>query len=110
MPYLADFDPESLKAWLAERSEPWAKPFRADQLLTHYYHKLTPTYAEMTDLPVAMREALRGGPFSHAIPGRRLTIPKKTETIVVKPCLCDLPIARVRYYSQRFARRERSSV
>ncbi len=56
--WLPEHDPESLRQWLAQRREPWAKPFRAKQLLRHYFVRHTPSYAAMTDLPKEMRETL----------------------------------------------------
>jgi 23S rRNA (adenine2503-C2)-methyltransferase len=44
-----------LEAWLAERGE---KPFRARQTLKWVYHRSAQTFAEMSDLPHALRQTL----------------------------------------------------
>ena len=55
---LPDHDPQSLAAWLQTRDERWAQPFRAKQLLQHWFHAFTGSASEMTDLPLDMRETL----------------------------------------------------
>lgn len=53
--HLADLSADERAAAVAERGEPG---FRAKQLVTHYYGHLTDDPAEMTDLPVRLREEL----------------------------------------------------
>jgi 23S rRNA (adenine2503-C2)-methyltransferase len=53
--HLADLSPDERAAAVAERGE---QGFRGKQLATHYYGHLTDDPADMTDLPVRLREEL----------------------------------------------------
>jgi 23S rRNA (adenine2503-C2)-methyltransferase len=53
--HLADLDLAGRRAAVAALGE---KPFRADQLSRHYFARYTDSPADMTDLPVELREAL----------------------------------------------------
>ena len=53
--HLADLDLAGRRAAVAALGE---KPFRADQLSRHYFARYTDSPADMTDLPVALRESL----------------------------------------------------
>lgn len=53
--HLADLSATERTALVVERGEP---TFRATQVATHYYGHLTDDPAEMTDLPLRLREAL----------------------------------------------------
>ncbi|MGE0434754.1 MAG: 23S rRNA (adenine(2503)-C(2))-methyltransferase RlmN [Planctomycetota bacterium] len=55
---LPDHDPDSLAGWLAQHDTPWSQPFRAKQLLQHWFHRFTPDYAAMSDLPAGLRDLL----------------------------------------------------
>lgn len=52
---LYDLSLNDLSSWLREREE---KPFRAKQILEWAYGKNAPSFAAMTNLPAALREAL----------------------------------------------------
>lgn len=56
--FLADYEPSELAAWFANRPAPHNQAFRAKQVLTHFFHRLAGSYAEMTDLPADLRPAL----------------------------------------------------
>ncbi|MCG5219031.1 23S rRNA (adenine(2503)-C(2))-methyltransferase RlmN [Streptosporangium sp. KLBMP 9127] len=53
--HLADLSMDERRTAVAELGE---KPFRADQLSRHYFERLNPDAAAMTDLPAATREQL----------------------------------------------------
>ncbi len=53
--HLADLDLAGRRAAVTALGE---KPFRADQLSRHYFARYTDTPADMTDLPLGVREAL----------------------------------------------------
>jgi len=53
--HLADLDLAGRRAAVAELGE---QPYRADQLSRHYFARYTDAPAEMTDLPIKVREAL----------------------------------------------------
>jgi 23S rRNA (adenine2503-C2)-methyltransferase len=53
--HLADLDLAGRRAAVAELGE---KPYRADQLSRHYFARYTDAPADMTDLPIKVREAL----------------------------------------------------
>jgi 23S rRNA (adenine2503-C2)-methyltransferase len=55
MHHLLDPTGNDLEAWLAERGE---RPFRARQVRQWLFHRRAASFAEMTDLPKALREAL----------------------------------------------------
>src|SRR5215207_1826570 len=56
--HLADLSPAERRAAAAELGQP---AYRANQLATHYFARLTDDPAQMTDLPAASREALVAG-------------------------------------------------
>jgi 23S rRNA (adenine2503-C2)-methyltransferase len=58
-PSLLDASPAALGEWIASlKGLPWARSFRARQLLTQVWHRFADDYAGMSDLPAAMRRAL----------------------------------------------------
>lgn len=54
-PAISEIDDDALAAWLAERGEP---AYRARQIRRHAWHAGTGGWAELTDLPKALRESL----------------------------------------------------
>jgi 23S rRNA (adenine2503-C2)-methyltransferase len=56
-PAVADIDAEALAAWLLARGEP---AYRADQILAGIHRADTGSFTDLTDLPVALRDALAG--------------------------------------------------
>jgi 23S rRNA (adenine2503-C2)-methyltransferase len=55
-PAVVEMSLEELQQWLIERGQP---SWRARQIHHHLFHRGVTTYAEMTDLPAALRQMLR---------------------------------------------------
>jgi len=57
-PFIYDYSLEDLRRWLTDRGEP---AYRADQLYDWLYVKRVDDFADMTNLPKALREKLAAG-------------------------------------------------